>query len=306
MFAAHTYSFIAGWLADRFLGDPPHWPHPIVWFGNVISAGEKKLNKGDNRGQKGTFLAFGLIIGIFGICYSFLRFAKDIHPWIEYSFIAIGVFYCLAGNTLIKEVKMVFEAVDRSTEEGRKQLSRIVGRDTSALSPQEIRTAALETLAENLSDGVIAPMFWFSLLGLPGMMAYKMINTLDSMIGYKNERYRDFGRAAAKIDDLANYIPARITAYLMLLVSGTWHRRDFITRFGRCHTSPNSGYPEAALAAILDCRFGGAHVYFGEVVEKPYIGTNERNFNTDDVLRAIRVNNNTELIMGIFIILLLH
>ena len=92
----------------------------------------------------------------------------------------------------------------------------------------------------------------------------------------------------------------------MLLVSGTWHKRDFITRFARCHTSPNSGYPEAALAAILDCRFGGAHVYFGEVIEKPYIGTNERNFNTDDVLRAIRVNNNTELIMGIFIILLLH
>ena len=119
---------------------------------------------------------------------------------------------------------------------------RIVGRDTSDLSPQEIRAAALETLAENLSDGVIAPMFWFGFLGLPGMMAYKMINTLDSMIGYKNERYKEFGEAAARLDDVANYIPARLTACLMLLVSGNWHKRDFLTRFGRAHLSPNSGY----------------------------------------------------------------
>ena len=145
---------------------------------------------------------------------------------------AVGVFYCLSGKTLIKEVKAVFEAVDRSTEEGRRQVARIVGRDTSNLSPQEIRAAALETLSENLSDGVIAPMFWFALLGLPGMMAYKMVNTLDSMIGYKNERYLEFGRIAALIDDIANYIPARLTAYLMLLVSNNWGKRDFVRRFG--------------------------------------------------------------------------
>ncbi|EJW97912.1 cobalamin biosynthesis protein CobD, partial [gut metagenome] len=127
--------------------------------------------------------------------------------------ITVGVFYCLSGKTLITEVKAVFEAVDQSVEAGRKQVARIVGRDTSELSPQEIRTAALETLSENLSDGVIAPMFWFAILGLPGMMAYKMVNTLDSMIGYKNERYLDFGRIAALVDDMANYIPARLTAY---------------------------------------------------------------------------------------------
>lgn len=147
--------------------------------------------------------------------------------------VGVGVFYCLAGKTLITEVKAVFEAVDRSVEEGRTQVGRIVGRDTSDLSPQEIRAAALETLAENLSDGVIAPMFWFGFLGLPGMMAYKMINTLDSMIGYKNEQYKEFGVAAARLDDVANYIPARLTACLMLLVSGNWHKRDFLTRFGR-------------------------------------------------------------------------
>ena len=204
---------------------------------------------------------------------------------------------------MIREVKAVFESVDRSTEEGRKQVARIVGRDTAHLSPQEIRAAALETLAENLSDGVIAPMFWFALLGLPGMAAYKMVNTLDSMIGYKNERYLEFGRVAAKMDDLANLVPARLTAYLMLLVSGNWSKREFVQRFGPAHASPNSGYPEAALAAILDCRFGGTHDYFGKPVEKPYIGTNERLFTTEDMRIAVRVNSQTELVMGFIVVL---
>lgn len=218
--------------------------------------------------------------------------------------VGVGVFYCLAGKTLITEVKAVFEAVDRSVEEGRVQVGRIVGRDTSRLSPQEIRAAALETLAENLSDGVIAPMFWFAFLGLPGMMAYKMINTLDSMIGYKNDRYKDFGQVAARLDDVANYIPARLTACLMLLVSGNWNKRSFLQRFGRAHLSPNSGYPEAALAAILDCRFGGTHDYFGQAVEKPYIGLNDRSFTTEDMLIATKINSNTELAMGLLVCLL--
>ena len=269
------FPFIGGWIADRLLGDPEGWPHPIVWFGKLISTGEKRWNQGEDRRQKG---ALSVLIT------------------------AIGVFYCLSGKTLITEVKAVFDAVERSTEDGRRQVARIVGRDTSNLSPQEIRAAALETLAENLSDGVIAPMFWFALLGLPGMMAYKMVNTLDSMIGYKNERYIDFGRTAAKIDDVANYLPARLTACLMLLVGHAWDKRDFVWRFGRAHLSPNSGYPEAALAAILNCQFGGTHDYFGKPVEKPYIGTNNRPFTNDDVRRAIQVNTNAELLMGILVI----
>ena len=148
-------------------------------------------------------------------------------------------------------------------------------------------------------------MFWFALLGWPGMMAYKMVNTLDSMIGYKNERYLEFGRIAAQIDDIANYIPARLTAYLMLLVSNNWGKRDFVRRFGPEHASPNSGYPEAALAAVLDCQFGGTHDYFGKPVEKPYIGTNARPFTTEDMRIAIQVNSNTELLMGVIVTLIL-
>lgn len=296
--------FLGGWLGDRILGDPEGWPHPVVAFGKAISYVEKKWNQGNDRALKGTLSAIALIAGVFILCLVVLNWANRIHPYLETILIGLGVFYCLAGKTLVKEVKAVFEAVDRSTEEGRQQVGRIVGRDTSSLSPQEIRAAALETLAENLSDGVIAPMFWFALLGLPGMMAYKMVNTLDSMIGYKNERYIDFGRTAARLDDIANYIPARITAWLMLAVSGNLDKMDFVKRFGPAHASPNSGYPESALAAILDCRFGGTHDYFGKPVEKPYIGTNERTFTTDDMLTAIQINNNTELAMGLLVCLL--
>lgn len=294
-----TTPFLFGWLGDRLLGDPEGWPHPIVCFGKAIAYGEKHLNRGNDRILKGGILAVTLIAGIYFLTYGMLYFAGVIHPVISGILTAIGVFFCLAGKTLITEVKAVFEAVDRSVEEGRTQVGRIVGRDTAHLSPQEIRAAALETLAENLSDGVIAPMFWFLLLGLPGMMAYKMINTLDSMIGYKNDRYFEFGRIAARIDDLANYLPARLTAFLMLLVSGQLDKRDFVFKYGRAHASPNSGYPEAALAAILDCQFGGTHDYFGQPVEKPYIGTNTRNFTTEDMWLAVRINSQAELVMGI-------
>lgn len=295
--------FLGGWLADKLLGDPEGWPHPIVWFGRAISVGERQLNHGENRADKGALMTLCFVVGVYGICKQLLAWSAGISPIFSGILTSVGVFYCLSGTTLIKEVKAVFEAVDRSTEEGRKQVARIVGRDTAHLSPQEIRAAALETLAENLSDGVIAPMFWYALLGLPGMAAYKMVNTLDSMIGYKNERYLEFGRVAAKTDDLANLIPARLTAYLMLIVSGNWSKREFVQRFGPAHASPNSGYPEAALAAILDCRFGGTHDYFGKPVEKPYIGTNERPLTTEDMRIAVRVNSQVELVMGLIVAL---
>ena len=200
----------------------------------------------------------------------------------------------------------MFRALERSLDEGRQQVARIVGRDTTELSAQEVRTAALETLAENLSDGVIAPLFWFALLGTPGMLAYKMVNTLDSMIGYQTARYRDFGCWAAHMDDIANYLPARLTAFLMILsqrncFSPSLYR--FVWRNGRKHASPNSGYPEAALAGILNCRFGGPHTYFGQRFDKPYIGDNDRLLNIYDMKKAIRVNRMAELWMVIIVLL---
>lgn len=286
---------MTGWCLDLLYGDPCCLPHPIVWFGKIISICERKLNRGAHRVAKGAIVAVGLIAGVFAIT-ALLLGVLDPWPWAKIAVESVLVFYCLAGTTLAKEVRMVFEACDRSLAEGRKQVARIVGRDTSGLSINEVRTAALETLAENLSDGVIAPLFWYALLGVPGMLAYKMVNTLDSMLGYKSPRYLQFGRWAAKIDDVANFIPARLTALLMLLGAGKLNLIGFVRRFGHEHASPNSGWPEAALAGILNCRFGGTHSYFGEDVYKPYIGTVDRPLTTDDMKRAIRVNRAAELI----------
>ena len=327
----NVISLLLGWLLDLIFGDPARLPHPIVWFGKVISAFEHRLNKGNHRKLKGALTAIGLILSVFVIAwllrYGILLLHRTFSDFLglfpmsqSFSdilglsesvrvsplliiFDALIIFYCLAGTTLIREVRAVFLALDRSLEEGRQQVARIVGRDTSELSAQEVRTAALETLAENLSDGVIAPLFWFAILGTPGMLAYKMVNTLDSMIGYKTERYRDFGCWAAHIDDIANYIPARLTALLMLVSSGSklftihYSLFTFVHNYGRCHASPNSGYPEGALAGILDCRFGGPHYYFGQLFDKPYIGTNDRPLTTADMKTAVLVNRTAEILM---------
>lgn len=285
---------LLAWVMDICLGDPAGWPHPIVGFGRLISKGEKAWNNGEYRMLKGALLALILVVG------TYLTTALLLH-WME-GFIALPlsvllIFYGLAGTTLIREVREVFKAVDRSLEEGREQVARIVGRDTSELSAQEVRTAALETLAENLSDGVIAPLFWYAVGGVPGMLAYKMVNTLDSMIGYRNARYKEFGCFAARMDDVANFIPARLTACLMVIASGKVTLLGFVWRNGNLHASPNSGYPEAALAGILNCRFGGPHHYFGTEVWKPFIGQNDRLLTIEDMKTAVRINRIAEAMM---------
>ena len=293
---------LIGWILDLIFGDPAGLPHPVVRFGKAISSLEHLLNKGTHRKIKGALVSVFLIFGTFAATWLFLRFLSSVW-WLDIAVQSILVFYCLAGTTLIREVRMTFDAVDDSVESGRRQVGRIVGRDTSCLSAQEIRTAALETLAENLSDGVIAPLFWYAVLGVPGMMAYKMVNTLDSMIGYRNSRYKDFGCAAARIDDVANYIPARLTAILMIVVAGRWSLLRFVGKYGSQHLSPNSGYPEAALAGILDCRFGGPHDYLGECVAKPFIGEHHRDFTSIDATKAICINRRTEILAIVLIVI---
>ena len=311
LFTIHC-SLLIGWFLDLLIGDPAWLPHPVVGFGKMIAFGERHLNKGTHRKLKGALMAIIYIIGVFVAAW-FLRTQLSImHYALSIVFDVVVIFFCLAGTTLIHEVRQVFLALDRSLDEGRQQVARIVGRDTSELSAQEVRTAALETLAENLSDGVIAPLFWYMLLGVPGMLAYKMVNTLDSMIGYKTDRYRDFGCWAAHIDDIANYIPARLTALLMIL--GHWLLTigqkptaksqkpiAFVRQNGRNHASPNSGYPEAALAGILNCRFGGPHYYFGQLFDKPFIGTNERPLTTDDMKKAVQINRTAEVLMIVIV-----
>lgn len=308
---AFVAPLLLGFLLDRALGDPTTFGHPIIFFGRLIGWGEKHLNHGKRRLLKGFIYNGSLVLLTFFLpllISLILLYKVGESSWqgagSEGTLLLLGyglvstllIFYMLSGKTLRDEVQRVFRAVGRSLEEGRTQVGRIVGRDTGALSTQEIRTAALETLAENLSDGVVGPMLSWAFLGTSGILTYKMINTQDSMVGYLNERYRDYGYFSAKLDDLANLLPSRLTAVLMLLSAGRLDLLSKTFRHGRRHLSPNSGYPEAALALMLGCRFGGPHDYFGEVVDKPFIGEEDRPLTDEDLQRALTITRRTELL----------
>jgi len=293
---------LLGYAADLLLGDPRGWPHPVKMYGKLIQWGTQWLNRGAARCWKGTFLTLILCIAVFG---SFYYIQKGLLQWpvAWYIFTTVFVFLCLANKSLLQEDKAVFDTLHNDgVEAGRKRLSWIVGRDTAQLSPRQIRIAVVESMSENLSDGVVAPLCFYAVLGLPGMMLYKMINTLDSMIGYKNEQYRYFGRFAARLDDVANYIPARLTALLMVLLYGSSRAWHFVIKYGSAHASPNAGYPEAALAGILDCRFGGPNTYHGVLVNKPYIGENERDIAHEEFGKVMLINHAVTFVVIICII----
>ncbi|KIO44221.1 adenosylcobinamide-phosphate synthase CbiB [Sanguibacteroides justesenii] len=296
---------ISGYILDLLFGDPRKLPHPVVAFGNLINWCERHLNQGNYRKTKGCLVALLLPLFIGGIGMGISILTWKISPVFYYIVASAFVFYGLANHSLIQEGREVIDTLEKKgVEAGRKRLSWIVGRDTSQLPPKKIYTAVLETMAENLSDGVVAPLFFYALGGFPAMMAYKMINTLDSMVGYKDPKYKDFGCCSARIDDIFNYIPARITALFIAIVGYRKGIFNFIRQYARQHASPNSGYPESAMAGSLDCRFGGPNIYHGILVDKPYIGTNDRELSRTDFRRAARINQMvcllTLLIISIF------
>lgn len=294
---------VIGYLIDLKIGDPDHWPHPVRVYGHAIATCEKSLNHGKHRLMKGVLMTLILCSLVYFFFYFLNQITGYINIWFMIAVNSIWVWYGLANNALITEGRNVFIALEKQgLEAGRKQLSRIVGRDTSQLSEQQIRIAVLETMSENLSDGVIAPLFFYAIGGVPAMMTYKMVNTLDSMIGYRSERYEQFGKFAARLDDVANFIPARITALLMIIVSGSYRSFLFVKQYGNQHKSPNAGYPESALAGILDCRFGGPNIYHGVLVNKPFIGKNERLIAPQEIQQVIAINQKTCLMMIVLII----
>lgn len=295
---------VIGFILDALLGDPAWLPHPIRLFGNMILLGEKRLNVGIKKKLKGAVLTFILVTTVFIIFWLYLKLIIDFE-FLYLIICSVLVFYGLANHSLIKESMLVIRKLNNAgVEAARKQLSMIVGRDTKNLSENEIRIAILETLSENLSDGVIAPLFYYFIGGIPLMFTYKMVNTLDSMIGYKSEKFKDFGWFAAKLDDVANFIPARLTAFLMVLITLNFRGLKFIFKYGRKHSSPNAGFPEAALAGILNCRFGGPNIYHGVLVEKPFIGENHRTILNKDVYKACAINFfSTIIFISIYILL---
>jgi adenosylcobinamide-phosphate synthase len=295
---------LPAFLLDALLGDPRRLPHPIRLFGNVIAFFEKRWNRNAHRRLKGALLTVMLVAGVWTIFFVAEQLLRP-YPVVAYIFAVVFIFYGLANRSLIGEALEVEKVLsNEGLEAGRKRLSWIVGRDTSQLNATQIRTAVLETLAENLSDGVVAPLFYYAIGGVPLLFAYKMVNTLDSMIGYKSERYRQFGCFAARTDDVLNFIPARITALVMLLVTFRWDVAPFVLKYGPKHASPNSGYPESAMAGILKCRFGGPNVYHGVLVEKPYIGENQREISAKDIRRACAVNFAVATVAVVVIVLL--
>jgi adenosylcobinamide-phosphate synthase len=289
---------LAGYVLDLCFGDPQGLPHPVRFFGTLISLAEEWLNKGKGQLFKGGIMVLVLGVGtyfFFLLCGNFLlQFSLPVYL----VFSSVFVYYALANKGLVTEGRKVFDALARQgLEAGQARLAWIVGRDTATLDALQIRKAVFETMSENLSDGVIAPLFYYLIAGIPGMMTYKMINTLDSMVGYRNARYEQFGKCAALLDDVVNLIPARLTALLMVIISCSSRGLTFIWRYGHRHKSPNSGYPEAALAGIIDVQFGGPNYYHGTLVDKPYIGEHNREIKHEEFKQVSRINHRTCLLM---------
>lgn len=293
-------------LVDSLIGDPYWMPHPIRLFGHAISSLEKALNQGKSRKLKGAVMWLILVPCSYSLFYT-TGWLIEPYPIFWTIFTSLTIFWGLSSRCLINEGLKVERILRRGDIEGaRKQLSMIVGRDTTKLSEGQIRAAVIETIAENLSDGTVAPLFFLAVGGAPLMMCYKMVNTLDSMVGYKSDRFLRFGCFSAKMDDLANFIPARITALLMVMVSFSLRAIRFIAKYGNKHSSPNAGYPEAAIAGILDCRLGGANSYFGKIVEKPYIGNNPRELVHKDLTGCCWVNAKVALVGYIIVLSIIY
>lgn len=259
-------------------------PHPVVLFGGVVSWIELRLNSGSAsaRRRKGAAAWAVLVLG----CAGLGLLAMVLLPLWAYGLVfAFTSAVLLAFSTLAQFVARVGDGLSNSVQQGREAVSHIVGRDTQALDEAGVSRAAIESLAENFSDGVTAPLFWGLIGGLPGLLAYKAVNTLDSMWGYRNERFEDFGKASARLDDAANWIPARLTGALVCLVSGGGWRA--MVKGAPQHRSPNAGWPEAAFAAALNVALAGPRKYDTGWSTDPPMGDGRSDLNSGDIARAL-------------------
>lgn len=271
---------------DAALGEPDWlWSrikHPAVMIGSLIGWLDKRLNHGAARRAKGVGVLVLLVCGAWGLGWAL----SLLGPVVEILVCAI----LLAQQSLVAHVRAVGEGLMASLAEGRAQVAMIVSRDTRDMTEAQVARSAIESAAENLSDGVIAPAFWFLVAGLPGLLVYKAVNTADSMIGYRNEKYRAFGWASARFDDLLNLIPARLTCVMIVALSGQWSRWREIVADAHRHISPNAGWPEAAMARALNVALAGPRSYDGKVRDLAWVnGDAPREIGASDVFRACRM-----------------
>ncbi|MED9903843.1 MAG: adenosylcobinamide-phosphate synthase CbiB [Lachnospiraceae bacterium] len=310
----HIAAFVAGYVLDLLLGDPYWLPHPIRLIGWLITKLEKQLYRGKNLIRQGMILTMLVLLLTAAVSGILLIGAYVLHPVCGMLVESIMTYQILATKCLKVESMKVYNRLQNGTlEEARTAVSMIVGRDTAVLDEAGVTKAAIETVAENTSDGVIAPMLYLAVGGPVLGFLYKSVNTMDSMIGYKNDRYLYFGRTAARLDDVANFIPARISAWLMIaaafLLGKNFNGKNayrIYRRDNRNHASPNSAQTEAACAGALGIRLAGDASYFGKIVKKPYIGDDCRMVESTDIKRANQLLYVTAgLCEGICIVLLL-
>ena len=296
---------LIGSVLDLIIGDPHGIPHPIVWIGKWIGFLDRKLGpkEGEPRvpdyeRRQGVKLVAATVLPTAALSAAALGAAYAVHPVAGVAVESTLTCYCLAARSLQKESSHVIEELEENgLDAGRKALSMIVGRDTAELPEEEVVKAAVETVAENTADGVVAPLMYLAAGGPVLGLTYKAINTMDSMVGYKNDRYRDLGTAAARLDDAAGFVPARLTGLFLAASAGIFERlgdrtfngRDALRIFRRDrlnHKSPNSAHSEAAAAGALGLKLGGGAYYFGKWVEKPSMGDEKRPVEHEDVKRT--------------------
>lgn len=316
-------AFLGGFILDLLLGDPQGWPHPIRWIGtligflskqflNISEAGTDSESLSKRKRRLGLLMVIIVITISAFICFSILYLAYTYNSFFGVIIETVITYQCIAAKSLYVESMKVYTALSKEgLQAGRKAVSMIVGRDTKCLDEKGVIKAAVETVAENTSDGVIAPLIYLAIGGPVLGIAYKAINTMDSMVGYKNDKYMDFGRAAAKLDDIVNFIPARISAWLMI-ISCAFLGKDFSLqgaykifkrdRFN--HASPNSAQTESVCAGALGLKLAGPASYFGKTVEKKYIGDHIREISLEDIKRANRLMFASEIILIIIVILI--
>lgn len=302
----HMTAFLAGYLLDLLFGDPYWFPHPVKLMGKLIAALEKKWNTKDaeTARRRGVLLVVTVILATLVVSSAILIGAYLINRYAGAVIEAILTYTVLAAKSLRTESMKVYKELAKGDlPAARKAVSMIVGRDTDALDEAGVSRAAVETVAENTSDGVIAPLIYTAIGGPVLGLIYKAINTMDSMVGYKNERYINFGRAAAKLDDIVNFVPARISAAAMItaayMLGGDYSGRDAARIFRRDrynHASPNSAQTESVCAGALRIRLAGDASYFGKIVKKPFIGDDIRPIEFEDIKRANKLMYMTELL----------
>ena len=306
-------------LIDRSIGDPDWiWrkvPHPVAAFGAGIKWFETRFNRKSMSPRRRKWFGITTILVLLLASFVVGFFIHKLSLGLGVSGIIIEALFAsifIAQKSLVDHVGKVKKAFKQgSLVEARNAVSLIVGRETKKLGESAVCRAAIESLAENSSDGVVAPVFWYLILGLPGLFCYKLVNTADSMIGYKNERFKDFGWASARLDDVVNFIPARLTTFIVILTSGLFINRkaaakaiEVVRKDARHHHSPNAGFPECAFAGALDVKLLGPRIYSGKAVDEPFQNDSGKMAGPADIYRAIRLFNRSMDVL-FFIILLL-